>query len=117
MRISDWSSDVCSSDLIPTGKPRKSCYSTTAMAGSEATETNMRLKLRREVAGVGGFLRRVWSRWWGKAIVVLAGLGLPGILLIWLLFARGLPSVDKLRAYEPPLPPLGIGVTTVCITV
>src|SRR3546814_14213353 len=74
------------------------------MAGSEATETNMRLKLRREVAGVGGFLRRVWSRWWGKAIVVLAGLGLLGIFLIWLLFARGLPSVDKLRAYEPPLP-------------
>src|SRR3546814_7164165 len=26
------------------------------------------------------------------------------IFLIWLLFARGLPSVDKLRAYEPPLP-------------
>src|SRR3546814_861437 len=74
------------------------------MAGSEATETNMRLKLRREVAGVGGFRRRVWSRWWGKAIVVLAGLGLLGIFLIWLLFARGLPSVDKLRAYEPPLP-------------
>src|SRR3546814_14551576 len=47
---------------------------------------------------------RVWSRLWGKAIVVLAGLGLLGIFLIWLLFARGLPSVDKLRAYEPPLP-------------
>src|SRR3546814_20966844 len=76
---------------IPTGKPRKSCYSTTDMAGAEATETNMRLKLRREVSGVGGFLRRVWSRWWGKASVVLAGLGLLGIFLIWLLFARGLP--------------------------
>ncbi|MCM8729408.1 penicillin-binding protein 1A [Hephaestia sp. GCM10023244] len=71
------------------------------MAG---TETSMQLKLRREVEGVGGFIKRVWSRWWGKALVLLVGLGLLGLFLIWLLFARGLPSVDTLRAYEPPLP-------------
>ena len=74
------------------------------MAGSEGTETSMRLKLRREVEGVGGFLKRVWARWWGKLIVVLVGLGLLGLFLIWLLFVRGLPSVDSLRTYEPPLP-------------
>ncbi|TPG22778.1 penicillin-binding protein [Sphingomonas koreensis] len=72
------------------------------MAGSDSG--NVRLRLRREVSGLGDGVKRLWSRWWGKALVVLVGLFLLGIVLFWLLFARGLPSVDKLRAYEPPLP-------------
>ncbi|WP_419809825.1 penicillin-binding protein 1A [Sphingomonas sp.] len=51
-----------------------------------------------------GFLRRRWVRRLGK-------LGAWGVLLLGLavlaglfLFARDLPSVDRLRTYEPPLP-------------
>ncbi|HEX7657195.1 MAG TPA: transglycosylase domain-containing protein, partial [Sphingomonas sp.] len=72
------------------------------MAGSEPSK--IKLRLRHEARGLGVGFRRLWSRWWGKALVVLAGLFLLGVFLIWILFARGLPSVDKLRAYEPPLP-------------
>ena len=72
------------------------------MAGSESS--TLKLKLRHEARGLGIGFRRLWRRWWGKALVILAGLFVLGVFLIWLLFARGLPSVDKLRAYEPPLP-------------
>ncbi|MFC3579435.1 penicillin-binding protein 1A [Sphingomonas hylomeconis] len=72
------------------------------MAASDSPRVNFRL--RREVDGFRGFVQRLWARWWVKALVILAALGGIGILLIWLLVARDLPSVDKLRAYEPPLP-------------
>jgi penicillin-binding protein 1A len=52
--------------------------------------------------GVG--FRRLWSRWWGKLLVLALALFVIGVFLIWILFARDLPSVDKLRSYEPPLP-------------
>jgi penicillin-binding protein 1A len=72
------------------------------MAGHESS--SVRLRLRREVRGLGVGFRRLWRRWWGKALVVLIGLFLLGVFLIWVLFARDLPSINKLRAYEPPLP-------------
>ncbi|HET6537656.1 MAG TPA: transglycosylase domain-containing protein [Sphingopyxis sp.] len=34
----------------------------------------------------------------------LAGAGLLGLALLWIIFARNLASVDQLRDYEPPLP-------------
>jgi penicillin-binding protein 1A len=50
----------------------------------------------------------VWARTWLrrgiKALAVLAGLFLLAVGLFWLVFARDLPSVEALRAYEPPLP-------------
>ncbi|MFS0738104.1 PBP1A family penicillin-binding protein [Sphingomonas sp. 1P06PA] len=52
------------------------------------------------VAAVGRAFQRRWVRW----LAILVGLGLTGLLLIWLLFARGLPSADTLLSYEPPLP-------------
>ena len=51
-----------------------------------------------------GWFSWFWSRWWGKAIAILGALGVFGIALLWILVARDLPSVDKLRTYEPPLP-------------
>jgi len=39
-----------------------------------------------------------------ELLAILVGLFLLGILIVWLLFARDLPSVDQLKAYEPPLP-------------
>jgi len=48
--------------------------------------------------------RRILRSRWTKALGGLIGIGLVGILAIWLIFARDLPSTDKLLAYEPPLP-------------
>jgi penicillin-binding protein 1A len=48
--------------------------------------------------------RRLLASRWAKALGVLIGLILIVWLAIWLIFARDLPSTDKLLAYEPPLP-------------
>lgn len=48
--------------------------------------------------------RRLWSRWWVKALAALALLVAIGAGVFWLVFMRDLPSVDALKAYEPPLP-------------
>ena len=48
--------------------------------------------------------RRVLRSRWTKALGALAGLFVIGCVAIWLIFARDLPSTDKLLAYEPPLP-------------
>ena len=48
--------------------------------------------------------RRLWGRWWFKLLVLFAALVALGYALLWLLVIRQLPSVDGLRAYEPPLP-------------
>ncbi len=47
---------------------------------------------------------RVWGRWWVKDSAVLAVLIAIAYAIFWYIFASDLPSVDKLRAYEPPLP-------------
>ncbi|MDP1028373.1 transglycosylase domain-containing protein [Sphingomonas sp. KR1UV-12] len=55
-------------------------------------------------ARIGGGARFVWARWWGKALVGLVALAALAVFLLWLLVIRGLPSVEQLRTYEPPLP-------------
>jgi penicillin-binding protein 1A len=67
-------------------------------------DSTVNFRLRREVGGVRGFLQRSWSRWWVKALAVLAVLGAIAWAVFWYVFASDLPSVDKLRTYEPPLP-------------
>ncbi|GAO40836.1 putative penicillin-binding protein [Sphingomonas changbaiensis NBRC 104936] len=49
-------------------------------------------------------LSELWARRWFRWIAYAAGLLLLGYALIWVMFARDLPSVDKLRTYQPPLP-------------
>ncbi|MEP7007874.1 MAG: transglycosylase domain-containing protein, partial [Sphingomonas bacterium] len=68
------------------------------------TESSVNFRLRREVEGIRGFLQRTWGRWWVKVLAVLAVLAAITYALVWLIFARDLPSVDKLRTYEPPMP-------------
>jgi len=48
--------------------------------------------------------RPLWRRWWVRLLAVLALLAAIGAGVFWLLFMRDLPSVDALKAYEPPLP-------------
>ncbi|MDE8403872.1 hypothetical protein PCJ45_27935, partial [Klebsiella pneumoniae] len=45
-----------------------------------------------------------WGRWWVKALAALGVLFVIGYTVFYFLFAADLPSVDKLRTYEPPLP-------------
>jgi penicillin-binding protein 1A len=64
-----------------------------------------RLTLHRHAGSrAGAFVRNAWRRRWVKIIVIL--LSIPVILyfLLWLIFARNLPSADALLTYQPPLP-------------
>ena len=72
------------------------------MAASD--DTTVKFRIRREIGGVRGFVERSWARWWVKVLAVLGGLAMIGYAIFWFVFAAGLPSVDTLRTYEPPLP-------------
>lgn len=72
------------------------------MADGSISSTKMRIT--RDIGGLRGFFGRIRRRWWFRPLAwggLLAGLG---VLILWFLIARNLPSVDKLRSYEPPLP-------------
>ncbi|VVT24920.1 Penicillin-binding protein [Sphingomonas sp. EC-HK361] len=72
------------------------------MASNPPEDVNF--TLHRDGGTVRDRLGRAWARRWVKALAVLLGLFLLGILAFWLIFARDLPSVSQLRTYEPPLP-------------
>ena len=67
-------------------------------------DTTVKFRIRREMGGFRGFVARSWGRWWVKALAAIGVLAAIGAALFWFLFAAGLPSVDTLRTYEPPLP-------------
>ena len=54
--------------------------------------------------GASSRLRRAWGRRWVRILAYLAAIGLASIGVLWIAIARDLPSVEGLRAYEPPLP-------------
>ena len=68
------------------------------------TVSHLRLRLRRDSNAVIAWFREMWTRRWFRRLSYLAGAGLLGLVLLWIVFARNLPSVDQLRDYEPPLP-------------
>ncbi len=63
-----------------------------------------RFTLTRDVDGLRGVASRAWGRWWVKGLVALAGLAVLAYIVLWVTIIRGLPSVDALKTYEPPLP-------------
>ena len=63
-----------------------------------------RFTIRRPEGGVRGFASRAWAHWWVKVLAGLAAIAAFGLVLLWLLVIRDLPSVDQLKTYEPPLP-------------
>ncbi|MBO9695422.1 MAG: transglycosylase domain-containing protein [Sphingopyxis sp.] len=65
---------------------------------------DFRLRLRRDGNAVIAWFRDMWTRRWFRWLGWLALAGLLFLALIWVVFARDLPSVDQLRDYEPPLP-------------
>ncbi|WP_353204055.1 transglycosylase domain-containing protein [Sphingomonas sp.] len=72
------------------------------MAASD--DTTVKFRIRREMDGIRGIVARWWARWWVKTLAVLGVLATIGYAIFWFVFAAGLPSVDTLRTYEPPLP-------------
>lgn len=71
----------------------------------DASESpSLKLRLRRETSGFAALLLQSWQKRWFRLVVYALGLLLLGWLVIWLTFARNLPSVDRLKSYEPPLP-------------
>ena len=66
--------------------------------------SSVSFRLRRDVDTLRELLKSVWQRWWVKLLALFGALMLLAYALVWVLFARDLPSVDGLRAYEPPLP-------------
>jgi penicillin-binding protein 1A len=71
---------------------------------SSDTMSHFRLRLRRDSNAVIAWVREMWTRRWFRWLGYAAGAGLLGLVLIWVIFARNLPSVDQLRDYQPPLP-------------
>ena len=69
---------------------------------ADQTQPNFTLKFTRE--DVGDRFARVRRTWWFRLSAWLALLAGIGMILLWALLLRDLPSVDKLRSYEPPLP-------------
>lgn len=71
----------------------------------DASETgSLKLRLRRDSSGIATSLQLYWEKRWFRLATYAVGLALLGWLIIWLTFARNLPSVDRLKTYEPPLP-------------
>src|SRR3546814_10919582 len=68
------------------------------------TSSHFRHRPRRDGNAVVGWFRGMWTRRWFRWLSYAAIAGLLGLALIWVIFARDLPSVDQLRDYEPPLP-------------
>src|SRR5215217_3442877 len=58
----------------------------------------------RWVRALGRLLRRILRPWWAKVLAVILLSPFILFLLLWILFARDLPSADSLLSYEPPLP-------------
>lgn len=71
---------------------------------ADGSISSEKVTIKREVGGIRGWYRRVHRRWWFRILAWLALLAGVFWFLIWVLIARNLPSVDSLRAYEPPLP-------------
>ncbi|WP_422055482.1 penicillin-binding protein 1A [Sphingomonas sp.] len=69
---------------------------------ADQTQPNFVLKFTREDAG--DRFAEIRRKWWFRILAWLALLAGVGTIVLWALFLRDLPSVDKLRSYEPPLP-------------
>lgn len=77
---------------------------------SEGENGDIAYSVRRGGDGAMASLREAWSNRWVRWAVYLLGVALVGVLLIWVIFARDLPSAETLVDYEPDLPTMVRGV-------
>src|SRR3546814_20078378 len=59
------------------------------------TSSHFRYRLRRVGNAVAGCFRGMWTCRWFRWLSYAAIAGLLGLALIWVIFARDLPSVDQ----------------------
>src|SRR5437763_11025004 len=75
-----------------------------ALVTSDAVQPT-RLTLYRDAGSrAGAFVRNAWRRRWVKVVAILLAIPIVFYFLLWLIFARGLPSAETLLTYQPPLP-------------
>ncbi len=71
---------------------------------SSEQATARRITLRRDLGGLGPAIRQAWRKRWVKVVAVLLALPVIAYFILWLIFARGLPSAETLLNFEPVLP-------------
>src|SRR5688500_12955107 len=73
-----------------------------------AETVSQRITLHRDFSRFGGragaFARAAWKRGWVKWLAGLLALPILAYFILWLIFARGLPSAETLLNYQPVLP-------------
>ena len=74
------------------------------MEEADPDSGSLSLRLRRETSGALAWFRRNWPKRWFRLCCYGLVAALLGWILLWIVFARNLPSVEQLKTYEPPLP-------------
>jgi penicillin-binding protein 1A len=72
-----------------------------------ADANSQRISLRRDSGRLGAawlFVRAAWKKRWVRVLAYLAAIPFILYFILWMLFARGLPSAESLLNYEPALP-------------
>src|ERR1044072_7111555 len=72
-----------------------------------ADQTAQRITLRRasaRLAAARAFAGRAWKKRWVKVATIILSIPVLPYIILWFLFARGLPSAESLLSYEPVLP-------------
>lgn len=77
---------------------------------TEAGQDNFAYRARRDADGTFAFLGALWKRKLIRYPLILVLLAVIAALLLWFMFARDLPSADKLADYQPPLPTMMRGI-------
>lgn len=71
---------------------------------ADTTTSHFRYRLHRDSNAALSWFRGMWTRRWFRWLGWAALAGVLAIIMLWTIFARGLPSVDQLADYEPALP-------------
>lgn len=68
------------------------------------TGSATRLILHRQLDDWRDRLRLLWAKRWAKVATIVIAIPILFYFLLWVMFARGLPSAETLLTYQPPLP-------------
>ncbi len=71
---------------------------------TESEQANLTLRLRRNASGALAGVLHWWDKRWVRRLVYLGALVFILWTVFWALVVRDLPSVERLKSYQPPLP-------------
>ena len=69
-----------------------------------AEPASLKIRLSRQRDGLVGLWHAYWPKRWFRLLVYGLGMAALAYAVLWIFVIRGLPSVDRLKTYEPPLP-------------